>query len=347
MEIDGKSNPFSTFYAQLLHQGNMLADDVRTSTYQEAILKNSETDFLDKVVLDVGTGTGILAFFALQAGARKVYAVEASASSETAATLAEANGYGDRMIIIHGKVEDIDIPEKVDIIISEPIGFLLVHERMLESYVTARERFLKPDGVMFPSTGAIVLAPYTDDSLYNEQLGKIDFWDTTDFYGIDMSCLLQKAKKEYFSQAVVGTFPPSALLSPHRTVHEVDFGFVSNTELQQFAIPFSFYIDKTAIMHGIGGWFDLSFNGGTETVVLSTAPECPTTHWYQCRLMFDSPLAVNKGQTVVGSLTFEANNQFSYNVKMFAMIDGTSVQTENVVHLHDQLYHYLNNNGHI
>jgi histone-arginine methyltransferase CARM1 len=343
MEIDGKGNPFSIFYAQLLHQGNMLADHVRTSTYQDAILKNAETDFRDKVVMDVGTGTGILAFFALQAGARKVYAVEASDASDTARILAENNGYGDRMHIIHGKVEDIDLPEKVDIIISEPIGFLLVHERMLESYVTARNRFLKPGGVMFPTTGAIILAPYTDESLYKEQQAKIAFWGTRDFYGVDMTALLPKANKEYFSQAVVGTFPPSALLSQDRTVHEVDFSVVNNDELQGFVIPFSFSIDKTAIMHGIGGWFDLQFLGSTETVVLSTAPECPTTHWYQCRMMFHSPIAVNKGQSVSGSLTFKANAQFSYDVEMFAMIDGTSVTTTNTVHLHDQLYHYLNN----
>lgn len=49
---------------------------------------------------------------------------------------------------------------------------LLVHERMIESYAIARERFLKPGGLMFPTTGSIVLAPLTDEALYNEQLGK-------------------------------------------------------------------------------------------------------------------------------------------------------------------------------
>lgn len=76
-DLSDRSNPFTQFYAQLLHQGNMLADTVRTGAYQAAIFKNSETNFKDKVVLDVGTGTGILAFFAIQAGARMVYAVEA------------------------------------------------------------------------------------------------------------------------------------------------------------------------------------------------------------------------------------------------------------------------------
>ena len=142
-EQNKEANPFTVYYAQLLHQGNMLQDYVRTGTYRHAFMSNT-TDFTDKVVLDVGTGTGILALFAVQAGARKVYAVEASESADVARTLVAANGYADKIEIIQGKLEEINLPEQVDIIISEPIGFLLVHERMLETYAVARERFLKP-----------------------------------------------------------------------------------------------------------------------------------------------------------------------------------------------------------
>ena len=163
----------------------MLNDHVRTGTYQKAMAMNS-ADFHDKVVLDVGTGTGILAFFALQAGARMVYAIDASDSVMIAKKLATANGYDeDKIIIVKGKVEEITLPGLdelnngyVDIIVSEPIGFLLVHERMLESYVAARDRFLNPtDGIMMPSLGSIVLAPLSDDAVYQEQLAKIEFWN--------------------------------------------------------------------------------------------------------------------------------------------------------------------------
>ena len=101
-----ESNPFTQYYGQLLHQGNMLADHVRTGTYQLAMMKNN-VDFNNKVVLDVGTGTGILAFFACQAGAKKVYAVEASDSSEIAKLLSEANGYSNKIEIVKGRIEEI------------------------------------------------------------------------------------------------------------------------------------------------------------------------------------------------------------------------------------------------
>ncbi len=186
-----------------IYAGNMLADYVRTGTYQKAMISNA-SDFAGKVVLDVGTGSGILSFFALQAGAAKVYAVDASDAVIVARKIAKANGYEDRMEVIKGKIEDIELPEKVDIIISEPIGFLLVHERMLESYVAARDKFLKPGGLMFPTTGSIVLSPFSEDALYREQCAKATFWENTNFYGIDFSCIGEQAYTEYLQQAIVG-----------------------------------------------------------------------------------------------------------------------------------------------
>lgn len=90
-------------------------------------------------------------------------------------------------------------------------------------------------------------------------------------------------------------------------------------------------------MHGFAGWFDLDFCGSTETVHFSTAPECPGTHWYQCRLLFREPLAVNRGQTVTGTLHFEANEFFSYFIDMTARLEGTDIVTKNRINLKDQV----------
>lgn len=335
------SNPFTQYYSQLLHQGNMLQDLVRTGTYQQAFVQNTY-DFTDRVVLDVGTGTGILAFFALQAGARKVYAVEASQSIEVAKMLSDANGFADRLVFIRGKIEEITIPEQVDIIISEPIGFLLVHERMLESYAIARERFLKPGGLMMPTTGSIVICPLTDDAVYREQLAKVSFWQNSNFLGVDLSGALERAYEEYFSQPIVGFIPLTSLLSSQRTVHTVDFSSVTPEELQKFEVLFSFRIEQTAIMHGFACWFDIAFVGSSATIILSTAPERPGTHWYQCRLLLRSPLAVNRGQSISGSLLFEANTKFSYFIHLTVQLDGTDIVSQNRINLHDQVYHYLN-----
>jgi histone-arginine methyltransferase CARM1 len=319
----------------------MLADYVRTGTYQRAMYANG-VDFNGKVVLDVGTGSGILAFFALQAGAARVYAVDASDAAKIAEKLAHANGYGDRMKVIKGKIEEITLPEKVDIIISEPIGFLLVHERMLESYVVARDRFLVPGGLMMPTTGSIVLCPFTDDAIFKEQMDKVAFWTTTDFYGIDLSAVREEAVAEYFAQPIVGYVDPNSLISHQRTVHTIDFSAVTVEELQNFDISFRFEIAKTSIMHGFCGWFDISFLGTAETVVLSTSPDCPGTHWYQCRLLFPEPLAVNKGQFVSGVMHFEVNEHFRYTYKLYNIYILTYIHTHTYTHIHYHTIAHIN-----
>ena len=75
---------------------------------------------------------------------------------------------------------------------------------MLESYVRARKMFLKPGGKMFPSVGSIYCCPFTDEALYQEQVGKVGFWNSTNFYGLDLTCLAPMGKSDHFSQPVVG-----------------------------------------------------------------------------------------------------------------------------------------------
>ena len=100
---DPENHPFFHYYGQLVHQQNMLQDAVRTGTYHKAFISNP-ADFRGKVVVDVGTGSGILAFFAAKAGARKVYAIEASGVASQARKLMEANGLADKVEVIKGKV---------------------------------------------------------------------------------------------------------------------------------------------------------------------------------------------------------------------------------------------------
>ena len=335
-------NVFSHYYGQLAHQQNMLADHVRTSTYQSAFYSNP-SDFAGAAVLDVGTGSGVLAFFAVQAGARQVYAVEMSKAANAARLLVKSNNCEERITVIQGKMEEVDIPEMVDVIVSEPLGFLLVHERMLESFLTARDKWLKPGGKMFPSNSTIFVQPFTDQSIWDEQKLKADFWAETSFYGIDLSALKEQAMVEHFSQPVVGYFHPNILIAGTPAKKFFDFQTAPISSLLSFSVPFSFEVTTTSICHGLACWFDCDFLGSEATIVLSTAPDKPGTHWYQCRLLLRDPLAVNRGQRLHGIMHFTANDSYSYDVKLEAMVgDGTFVpRSDNDIHLQDQHYHYL------
>lgn len=141
---------------------------------------------------------------------------------------------GARIEVIQSRIEDLDLAaNSVDVLISEPMGTLLVNERMLETYLHARDRFLKPGGRMFPVCGNVLktlsnsnlctgkllysltrftpswmqqigrihVAAFTDDLLYTEMVNKATFWQQSSFFGVDLSSLFQPALDGYFSQA--------------------------------------------------------------------------------------------------------------------------------------------------
>jgi histone-arginine methyltransferase CARM1 len=343
---------FFCYYASLVHQQNMLQDLVRTGAYRSAILGNG-VDFKDKVVVDVGTGSGVLAYFAVQAGARHVYALEASGVARRARKLLEANGLGDRITVLQVKVEECELPEQADVIISEPMGFMLIHERMLESYIIARNRFLKPGGRMFPATGTIHCAPFSDATLHAEQLEKVAFWRTRDFFGLDLSPLVEDAERDHFGQPVVGFVDVGTLLAPTTATHGINFEADTPASLATITIPFSFVAARTALCHGLAAWFDVDFVGSAEHVVLRTGPLSPGTHWYQVRILLRDPVAVNKGQTLAGTLTCRANARYSYDCTLVMTLEGgegttatgAPITSENHCCLADQMYSYGSGGG--
>eukprot|EP00850_Spirogloea_muscicola_P011771 SM000074S21681 [mRNA] locus=s74:425929:428759:+ [translate_table: standard] len=207
------ANYFCT-YAFLYHQKEMLSDRVRMRAYHRAVFANAAA-FAGKVVLDVGTGSGILAIWAAQAGARKVYAVEATNMAQHAELLAASNGVSGIVEVIQGSIEDVTLPEKVDVIISEWMGYFLVRESMLDSVIIARDRWLKPGGAMYPSHARMWLAPTSVQSLADQKLKDYEFamgsWrhfldETQHEFGVDMGALSKAYRLEqqkYFLQVLV------------------------------------------------------------------------------------------------------------------------------------------------
>ncbi|KAJ2157655.1 hypothetical protein GGF46_004357 [Coemansia sp. RSA 552] len=333
-EVLQRDPGYFQYYGQLQHQQNMLQDYVRTSTYHSAITLNGPALFQGRLVMDVGSGSGILTFFSVQAGAKHVYAVEASGMATKMRAMLDAAKRGarnaflaDRITVIGKKIEEPqvvqDVPQ-VDVIVSEPIGVLLVHERMLESYIYARDKFLRPGGAMLPSSGAIHLAPLSDAALWNETIAKARFWQQPAFYGVDLNPYFAPAFDEYFTAPVVGCFSPNSLMADS-VQHHVDFHTVQLADLKAFSIPIEWRVRYTGLMHGVAGWFDLGFvppasslregGGAPNASYMSTSPSSPATHWQQVRLLLKQPLAVNSGQVVRGWVEMKVNDQRSYNIE--------------------------------
>jgi protein arginine N-methyltransferase 1 len=173
-------------YSHFGIHGEMLKDTARTSYYRDCIMRNAHL-FKGKTVLDVGCGTGILSMFAAQAGAKRVFGIECASIYKQAEAIVKLNGLDDVVTIVHGKVEEVSLPdgvEKVDIIISEWMGYFLLYESMLDSVLFARDKWLVKGGVMLPDVATIQLCAI-EDAEYRRD--KIDFWDNV--YGASsISC---------------------------------------------------------------------------------------------------------------------------------------------------------------
>lgn len=213
-------------YAHVGIHEEMIKDRVRTDTYRNAIFQH-QNFIAGKVVVDVGCGTGILSIFCAQAGARRVYAVDASDIAIQANEIVKANNLCDKVIVLHGRVEDVEIDEEVDVIVSEWMGYMLLYESMLGSVITARDRWLKPGGLILPSHATLHMAPVTHPDRYSES---VDFWRNV--YGIDMSAIMPLAKQCAFEEPSVETITVENVLTWPQEVSTAKFNYFLGFKLQ-------------------------------------------------------------------------------------------------------------------
>uniref|UniRef100_A0A8C1RGU7 type I protein arginine methyltransferase n=1 Tax=Cyprinus carpio TaxID=7962 RepID=A0A8C1RGU7_CYPCA len=240
--------------------------------------------FKDKVVLDVGSGTGILCMFAAKAGAKKVIGIECSSISDYAVKIVKANKLDHIVTIIKGKVEEVELPvEKVDIIISEWMGYCLFYESMLNTVIYARDKWLKPDGLIFPDRATLYVTAI-EDRQYKDY--KIHWWENV--YGFDMSCIKEVAIKE----------PPY--------VYEVDIYTVKIEDLS-FTSPFCLQVKRNDYIHALVTYFNIEFTRCHKRTGFSTSPESPYTHWKQTVFYLDDYLTVKTGEEIFGTISMKPN----------------------------------------
>ncbi|XP_031374715.1 probable protein arginine N-methyltransferase 6 isoform X1 [Punica granatum] len=347
-------------YAHVGIHEEMIKDRVRTDTYRAAIMQH-QSYIAGKVVVDVGCGTGILSIFCAQAGAKRVYAVDASDIAVQANEVVKANNLSDTVIVLHGRVEDVEINEEVDVIISEWMGYMLLYESMLGSVICARDRWLKPGGLILPSNATLYMAPVTHPDRYSDS---IDFWRNV--YGIDMSAMLPLAKQCAFEEPSVETIAGENVLTWPHAVKHVDCYRVTLHELESVSTRYRFKSMMRAPLHGFAFWFDVEFNGPAispasnhvtatfaessndqpmdysqrkkrpnpnEALVLSTAPEDPPTHWQQTLIYFYEPIPVEQDQLIEGSVTLSQSkeNPRFMNIHLEYTSGGRSFVKESVM----------------
>ncbi|XP_056014170.1 protein arginine N-methyltransferase 3-like isoform X2 [Ostrea edulis] len=290
---------FGSYAHFSIHQ-EMLKDKVRTESYRDFMYRNPDL-FKDKVVLDVGCGTGILSMFAARAGAQKVIGVDQSEIVYQAMDIVRENGLDNVVTLIKGRIEDVDIAvDGVDIIISEWMGYFLLFESMLDSVLYARDKYLRPNGVVHPDKCTIVLAALSDPDLHTNH---VTYWD--DVYGFKMTCM----KSEVIKEASVETVKAEKILSDCVVVKELDTCSCSTSDLQ-FSEDFTLTASGEGQINALVGYFDIFFHKGcTSKVMFSTGPQVTSTHWKQTVFLLKNPISVTKGQQMKGHIICKKNRR--------------------------------------
>ncbi len=184
--------PAAGFAAAPVHI-RMLNDRARTEGFLAAIRRVVRPG---DVVVDLGTGTGILAVAAARAGARHVYAIEHSDIGESAAALFAANGLAERITLVRGWSTEIHLPERGDVLISEVIGNEPLEEQILSVTADARKRLLKPGARLIPEGLTIFGLPVTvpRKKLKQNTFEEAPLASWQSWYGVDFGALADSAR---------------------------------------------------------------------------------------------------------------------------------------------------------
>lgn len=201
--------------------------------------------------------------------------------------------------MICNRVEDVTLPCQVDIIVSEWMGFYMLHEGMLDSVLVARDKFLKPDGIMFPSRCMLYASPCSLPDLYSD-------WDN--IFGVKMRSFAHSLRSLYLSRPKIMSIKLENVLAQDVSpIVELDLRHCQIQQLDEIVSKnYLTVVNKNGIYQGVCFWFDVQFlNADTK---LSTSPGAPQTHWKQTIIVLPTQMEVEEGDAVMFNVQFKRSS---------------------------------------
>ena len=279
----------------------MIYDTRRLEAYQRA-LQVAVTP--DSVVVDIGTGLGIFAFLACQAGARKVYAIEPCEVIAVAREMAATNGYLDRIEFIQDISTRVALSERADVIVSDLGGAIPLFQQHLPSIVDARKRLLKPHGVLIPKCDTLWAGVVNAAAVHAKIVPASDR-----ALGLDMrlawNISSNNSTNKRFTEAQLVTAPQPLAVLDYSEIEDPDL----DTQVKWDVI-------RSGDGHGIILWFDRTLADG---VCFSTAPGEPEMVYGGLFLPWPEPVELNEGDSVLLNIRADLRGEeyiWSWNTRI-------------------------------
>ena len=265
--------------------GEMTADRERFAAYSEAIKQAVRPGDL---VLEIGCGPGLFALLACQAGARKVYAIDSEEIVHFARELAAANGYSDRMEFIQGDSRKLQLPERVNVIVSDIRGTLPLFGHGIAAIEDARKRLLVPGARLIPQRDTLKAAVIEAGDFYSKLVSPWLQPAPALNLSLSLAVLLNESYKVRFCN--------DQLLTAAQTWAVLDYSVGADTAA---TADLNFSITRAGMAHGICLWFETQLFDG---IGFSSGPNVQKTVYGQVFLPWLEPVSVEQGLNVFVSL---------------------------------------------
>jgi protein arginine N-methyltransferase 1 len=261
--------------------GHMITDRVRMDAYAAALRRAVRPG---SVVVDIGTGPGIMALLACRYGASRVYAIEVDEIIQVAREVAAANGVADRIEFIHLPSAEVSLPQRADVIVSDLRDVLPFGQKNLIVTADARKRFLAPGGVMIPQRDVLWAAPVEAPEMHIHNVPP----PATDGFGFNLDAMRRFSSNSWRKANI----RPEQLLAEPQSWGTIDYTAV---ESPNFCGEASWTLPRAGIAHGFGVWFDTVL---LEDIGFSNAPGAPRAIYGQGYFPFLDPVALAAGDTL-------------------------------------------------
>ena len=282
-------------FGSVLSHFSMLKDALRVLSYRSAIERQAR----DKVVVEIGCGTGILSLFAARAGARRVIAIEDSKIAEVAARMFAVNDSAGVVDLRVANSRNVDLDEPADLIIHEILGVDPFEENLLPALEDARRRLLRPGGRFLPYRLEVCCLGVELKEPLPEERYLAEAREFAGLYGLDFTPFLktlEEAETPPSRRMWIGDktrFEPR-ILSEESRLFDLDFAG-DDLDLAGWSASLQLQILHEGTLGGVVLFFRAHLD---EQIVLTTSPLTPLTHWGWDVRAFSRRVAVAPGDRV-------------------------------------------------
>jgi protein arginine N-methyltransferase 1 len=265
--------------------GDMIGDSARFNAYAKAISRSVRAG---DVVAEIGCGPAVFAMLACRAGAKRVYAIETEDIIDVARQIAAANGVTERIQFFQSDSRKVELPERVDVIVSDIRGVLPLFEGALASLQDAKKRFLAPTGVMIPRQDVLKAAIIEAEKAYSRLTSP---WKTC-VTELELCIPLQLVLNSGHGITV----KVEQLMSEPEELCTLDY---MGDPGPNVSAQLAFRANRNGTAHGVCLWFETELY---EDIGFSSGPESQVTLYGQVFLPWLEPVVIEEGQQILINL---------------------------------------------